>query len=175
MTLKVTTRRFGRLEIEEGKVISMPEGMAGFRERRFIMLNPDMGGPFCWFQAIDNPDLAFVVVDPSPFAPGYQVKLTREEYDKLLLEEGDEIVIVTVVTMAPDPRQATVNLQGPVVINPARMTALQVVLEGNIPTRRLLFGPDRAATEGDGERRIPGEMPRISSLSCGLNSVQACA
>jgi flagellar assembly factor FliW len=172
--LKVITRRFGRLEIEDRKVISMPEGMAGFSERRFVILNPDMGGPFCWFQATENLDLAFVVVDPAPFVPGYQVKLTREEYDKLQLEEGDEVVILTVVTMAPDPRQATVNLQGPIVINPARMTALQVVLEGDYTTRRLLFGRDTASTGGEGERPT-SEMPRISSLSCGLNDVQACA
>jgi flagellar assembly factor FliW len=173
--VKVITTRFGEQEIEEDKIIVMPEGMAGFGERNFIILNPENGGPFCWFHATDNPDLAFVVVEPSQFVSGYQVRLTREEYDKLLLEEGGEIVILTVVTMAPDPRLITVNLQGPIVINPARMTALQVVLEGNYTTRCLLFNRESAMSENYSARQKVSEMPRLSSLFSGLKPVRACA
>jgi len=173
--LRVTTTRFGELEIEEDKAIAMPEGMAGFSERRFIILNPGTGGPFCWFQATDNPDLAFVVVDPSQFVPGYRVKLTREESDTLLLEEGDEIVILTVATMAPDPRQITVNLQGPIVVNPIRMTALQVVMEGDHATRHPLFAPRKpVVAEKFQNAQPPLAVSRVSSLYNGMGLAPAC-
>ena len=145
--MKVITTRFGELELEDGKVIAMPEGMVGFSERRFIILNPENGGPFCWFQAVDNPDLAFVVVDPVRFFPEYRVKPTREECDKLQLEPGAETVLLCVATMAANPRQITINLQGPIVVNPDAMIAIQLVLDGNHATRQLLFAPREPAVE----------------------------
>ena len=163
--MRITTTRFGELELEDDKFIAMPDGMVGFSERRFIILNPENGGPFCWFQALDNPGLSFVVVDPVRFFPEYQVKLTREESDKLQLEPEDEKVLLCVVTMAPDPRQITINLQGPIVVNPAGMIARQVVLDGNHATRQLLFAPREPATIGKIQKALPPlAMSRVSPL-----------
>jgi len=170
--VKVTTTRFGELELEECKVISMPDGMVGFSERRFIILNPENGGPFCWLQALDNPDLSFVVVDPARFFPEYRVKLTREEYDKLQLEATDESVLLCVVTMAADPRQITINLQGPIVVNPAGMIARQIVLDGNHATRQLLFAPKEPAAAGKSVKAPP---PLAVSRAASLYSAMGLA
>jgi len=174
--LRVTTTRFGELELEDDKVISMPDGMVGFREQRFIILNPGKGGTFCWFQAVDNPGLAFVVVDPVRFFPEYQVKLTREEYDKLQLDPKDDMILLSVVTMAPDPRQITMNLQGPIVVNPDCMIARQLVLEGNHATRHLLFPPPEPALAGKIQQVAPSlAMSRFSSLySSNIGLALAC-
>ncbi len=172
----VTTTRFGEQEIEEGKVITLSGGMLGFSERRFIILSPDQGGLFNWFQSVDNPDLAFVVVDPAQFVPGYQVKLTGEERDRLLLEAGEEVVMLCVVTMAPDPRQITVNLQGPIVINPSRLTAMQLVMGENHATRHPLFAPPEPAAAAKKTAAQPLlAISRVSSLYCSADLALACA
>jgi len=172
--VRVTTTRFGELELEEAKVIAMPDGMVGFNERRFIILNPENGGPFCWFQALDNPDLSFVVVDPALFFPEYTVKLTREENEKLQLEPGDETILLCVVTMAPDPRQITINLQGPIVINPVGMIARQLVLDGNHATRQLLFAPREAPVDGKIRKSPPPlTASRVSSLYSAMDPAPA--
>lgn len=172
--MRVTTTRFGELEIEEGKVITLSDCMPGFSDRRFIILNPEQGGPFCWFQSMDNPDLAFVVVDPAQFVDHYQVKLTREEHDKLLLGPNEEIVLLSVVTMSPDPRQITMNLQGPIVINPARMTAMQVVMDGNHATRHLLLA-NREPVAAVKTQKVPYHLAvsRLSSLYSGMRLAAA--
>lgn len=166
--MKISTARFGELEIEESKIITMPDGMVGFNERSFTILHPENGGPFCWLQAIDNPDLAFVVVDPVRFVPGYEVKLMREECDRLQLEPGDETVLLCVVTMAPDPRKITVNLQGPIVINSRRMVALQMVLENTYACRHVLFEPQKPAPQQKTQQsRLSLNVPLTPSLySC---------
>jgi flagellar assembly factor FliW len=166
--LRITTTRFGELELEDDKLITMPDGMVGFSERRFIILNPVNGGPFSWFQALENPFLTFVVVDPTPFFPGYRVKLTREEYAKLQLEPGDEIVLLCVATMSRDPRQITVNLQGPIVLNPACMIARQVVLEGEHTTRQPLFAARDHAFGGKITMAtlVPRFSPLYSAAAC---------
>lgn len=137
--MKVKSARFGELETDESKVIEMPEGMLGFAEKRFILLTPANLTPFCWLHSVDNPDLAFVVVDAKHCAPDYTFALTAEECRKLELNEKSEAIYLLVVTMAPDPLDITVNLQGPIVLNPQRMIAKQVVLEGGAYTTRHPF------------------------------------
>lgn len=146
MTLKVSTTRFGEMEIEDEKVVTMPDGMVGFSEQRYVLLTPAGGGPFCWFQAADNPDLAFVVVDPAQFVADYRIKLTRDEYDRLQLGQDDEILLLAVVTMAPDPGKITINLQGPIALNPARLIAKQLVMDEKYPARHPLFPADATDT-----------------------------
>ena len=145
MTLKIKSTRFGELEIEKDKLIEMLEGMLGFSERRFVLLSPG-NGPFHWLQSVDNSDLAFVVVDPKTSIADYEVKLTVDENKKLGLSQETEIVVLCVVTMSKNPHDITMNLMGPIIMNPANMTAIQVVLEsGKYSTRHPYFsgGPER--------------------------------
>jgi flagellar assembly factor FliW len=135
------TTRFGEQEVAEEKIIAMSAGMVGFpAETRYVLLTPPKGGPFLWLQSVDNPALAFVVVDAKDHFPEYRFTLTEEEYRSLELSEGAEVISLLVVTMAPDPYQITVNLQGPVVLNADRMLAGQIVLDGtDYPTRFPFF------------------------------------
>ncbi len=145
--MRILTTRFGEQDVEESKIISIVDGLVGFGEDRYILLHPD-NGPFSWLQAVDNPDLAFVVVDPTQFVPDYKVKLTRDEFDRLKIGDKDEVVLLSVVTMARDPRQITMNLQGPIVINPSQMVAKQIVLETvQAATRYPIFANPKPAPE----------------------------
>jgi flagellar assembly factor FliW len=143
MNMNVMTTRFGAVEIDEDRIIEMPDGMIGFAERRFILLSHDNNGRFFWFQSVDSPDLAFVVTDPKLFVPSYEVKLTPDEYEKLRLDpESAEVILLAVTTISPDPSDITINLQGPVVVNPAKMIAKQIVLEnGKFGIRHPIFTP----------------------------------
>lgn len=139
--MKVITSRFGVVEIDDDRIIEMPDGMIGFAERRFILLSSDNNGRFFWLQAVDNPALAFVVTDPTAYVPGYAVTLTPDEYERLKLEpESKEVVLLAVTNISRESRNITINLQGPVVVNPEKMTAKQIVLEnGKYGIRHPLF------------------------------------
>ncbi|ABB30684.1 protein of unknown function DUF180 [Geobacter metallireducens RCH3] len=139
--MKIETSRFGLLDIDDDKIITLPDAMPGFAETRFTLLNPEKHAPFCWLQSVDNPDLAFVMVDARQTLPDYAVSLTSDEYERLSLDEKSNTVVFLVVTLATDPADITVNLQGPIVLNPERMIAKQIVLEGSrFPSRHPLFG-----------------------------------
>lgn len=144
--MKIATSRFGQIDIEDEKIITVPDGMLGFSGTRFILLTPEKQTPFRWFQSVDDPALAFVVVDAQQVLPDYAVSLTSEEYARLALDEKTEVVVLLVVTLTGEAGTITANLQGPVVLNPNRMLAKQIVLEGTrFPTKFPLFG----ATEAD--------------------------
>jgi flagellar assembly factor FliW len=163
--VKILSARFGELDIEAQKIIRMPDGIIGFPERSFTILTPADQGPFCWLQSVDNPAIAFVVVDPALFFAGYDVKLTREEHERLALVEGGDMVILTIVTMAPTPARITANLQGPIIINPEAMLAKQVVLEDSrYSTKQPLF-PDLACTGSVRPRSVPPAMPKAGPAS----------
>ncbi len=138
MTLLVQSTRFGELPVEEGKMLEVLGGILGFSERRFVLLTPEKG-PFHWLQSAENPDLAFVLADPRDVVPDYQVKLNRDEHERLGLGESSEAVVLSVVTMHADPVDITINLLGPLVINPVNRKALQVVMEGSGHSTRFRY------------------------------------
>lgn len=157
--MQVQTARFGALEIEESKVIEMPQGMLGFADTRFVLLTPPNLGPFCWLQSVSQPELAFVVTDAKHWFPRMEFRLTAEECSSLELGEAGEVVFLLVVTMASDPKQITANLRGPIALNPERQIARQIVFEGDTyPTRQPLFAPQESVKGGrrGGKKPAPG-------------------
>ena len=127
--MKINTSRFGKIEVEEQSVVDMPEGMLGFAEsKKFVLIQPNQGSPFLWYQAVDQPNLAFVVVDPFTFFPDYEVLLTREDLDALEATELGNLAVFAVVVIPENPEDMTANLRGPVLINVEKKIARQVVL-----------------------------------------------
>jgi len=79
--------------------------------------------------------------------PGYEVRLNSEEHKRLGLDGTAEVVILSLVTMHINPLDITMNLLGPLVINPANMTALQIVMEGCGYSTRFPYFHNVAAGE----------------------------
>jgi len=127
--MKIKTSRFGEIEVDEQSVVNMPEGMLGFSEfKKFVLIQQDQGSPFLWYQAVDEPGLAFVIVDPFTFFPDYEVLLSREDLDALGATELGSLAVFSVVVIPENPEDMTANLRGPVLINVEKKTARQVVL-----------------------------------------------
>ncbi|MDD9303610.1 MAG: flagellar assembly protein FliW [Desulfobacter sp.] len=130
--MKIGTRKFGEVQIDETKILSMPEGLPGFSGfERFVLLEDPKTAPFCWFQSIDEPNLALVVMDPTIFKPDYNVGI-----DKIIKDLGwtdinrDEVVVYVVVNILgkQEKQKITANLLGPLVINSKNNQAVQVVI-----------------------------------------------
>jgi flagellar assembly factor FliW len=171
--VNVMTLRFGDIEIDEKRVIEMPDGMLGFTDRRFIIISPDKYGQFFWLQSLDNPELAFVVTDPALFVQGYEVNLTPDEFERIKLSPDSEAIILAVVTMAPDVFDITLNLQGPIVVNRENMLAKQIVLEeGKYATKHPLFARDLSFSPLPCDDEVtPAQLPsleKITTICCNL-------
>jgi flagellar assembly factor FliW len=158
--LKVETLRFGELEITESDVITMDDGLLGFPEfHRYVLACDQEQAPFLWLQCVGEPDLAFVVVDPLLFFPGYQVSVKAEDLRSLELEDITEATILTVVVIPLNPMDITTNLRGPLIINPHNNKAKQLVLiDDRYHTKHLLLRdipPELAGqpSEAVGEQR----------------------
>jgi flagellar assembly factor FliW len=133
--LKLETRDFGQVEIDETRVITMPAGMPGFPGMaRFVILEREETQPFLWYQCVDDPDLAFVILNPKLFQPGYSVDLGAALRDMSWGGDKEEDLAVYVIVNASEgvPEKITANLIGPIVINTVKKEAAQLVVTGSL-------------------------------------------
>jgi flagellar assembly factor FliW len=125
--MNVQTTRFGAVEVDDERIVSFPAGLLGFSSyKRFALLQPDDEGVFFWLQSVDAPELAFVVTDPSLWAPGYEATIRREQMEELELDRLEDAQVFVIVNKYD--RTLTANLQGPLVVNVRNQRALQLVL-----------------------------------------------
>ncbi len=139
--MQINTLRFGTIEIDKSEIIIVTEGIIGFPEiKRYVILDMGKDTPFKLFQAVDEPTVGFVIIDPILFKPDYKVKIRKEDLYSLSAENLNEIVTVVIVTIPEDLYKMTANLRGPLLINLKSRLARQLVLaDDTYNTRHLII------------------------------------
>jgi len=139
--MKFETTRFGSIEVRNEDVLIFPEGPLGFPEAtRFTLIEEEKSQPFMMLQSLDNPTLAFVVIDPLVARPDYHFNVTPNDLKMIKADDTESLVVYCIVTMAQDISKVTVNLQGPLVINPTeRMGHQYVLVDSDYTTRETLI------------------------------------
>jgi len=128
--MNIKTTRFGELKIKETDVIHLPNGLVGFSQyKRYVILPHAENSPLFWLQSLDDPALAFVIIDPLIFRPDYKVTLTPADVEVLGLDDASKAVVYAIVVIPGDPAKMTANLVGPLVINPETRIGKQVILQ----------------------------------------------
>jgi flagellar assembly factor FliW len=122
--------RFGEIEYDPDNTLQFPEGLVGFEDlRAFVVMPNEKEGPLFWIQSVDDPQVAFILTDPTGFYFDYKVVPDGRERQKLGIDEDSECLIVSVVSVSAD-RKITLNLAAPILFAPETNRALQVILEG---------------------------------------------
>lgn len=145
-----TSTRFGTFELNEASVLTFPTGLLGFpAQRRYVLLDHDTDAPFKWLQSLEDPSLAFVVIDPALFHPVYRVEYPREALEEVRAEAGDDLSLAVILTIpSDDPGRVTANLRGPLLMNARTRLCKQLVLSEDFPTRYPLFTVDSGQPRG---------------------------
>jgi flagellar assembly factor FliW len=129
--MKKITTRFGEVEYDPDNLLHFPAGLIGLPNLRdFIVMPNKKQGPLFWIQSVDDPDIAFVLTDPTNFFLDYNLQPEDSERRSLHLDEKDECFILSVVTVPPD-QQITLNLAAPILFAPKSNRAIQVILESS--------------------------------------------
>ncbi len=127
----VVTSRFGEIEVDRDRVITVTSPILGFPEsHRFVLRPHGAGSAFMWFQSIDNPALAFVVVPAGLIDKGYQPNLSKADHEELQFSDGQEPEFLVILTFTRDEKlNITANFLGPLVLNAKKRLAKQVLLD----------------------------------------------
>lgn len=129
--VELNTKYFGKIEIEEERIITFPDGVPGFEDsKEFVIIeNPEDDIPFNWLQSIDNPNLAFVIINPFVFKSDYDFEIPDLVVKKLKIVEQKDISVYTIVVVPEDINKMTANLSGPVIINVNKRLGKQIILD----------------------------------------------
>lgn len=133
--MTIRTRQFGEFEVSEDALLTFPAGVVGFPAvQQFVVLDVTDDCPYQWFQAVTEPDLAFVIIDVHLLDPEFRVEVSDEGLAELEVSQTDPLLIMAVVTIpSGKPEQATANLRAPLVVNLRTRKGKQLILHESIP------------------------------------------
>ena len=128
--MKITTSRFGEIEINEDLVFNFIEPILGYDHlKSFTLVDNQPDSPFKWLQSLENGDVAFPITFPSFFGIDYQFVIPEDKSNKLEIKGPENLITFNIVCIPQGKAQdTTVNLAGPIVINAENKNAIQLVL-----------------------------------------------
>jgi len=126
--MKVDTKAYGLMEVNEKQKVSIPQGLFGFEDYiDYVLLDSD-NQPFLWLQSVDEKEIAFILINPFLFRKDYEANITNEELAEIGIKSSESALIFVIVTIPQDGGPMTANLQGPLIINKENMTGMQAIL-----------------------------------------------
>jgi flagellar assembly factor FliW len=129
--------------IDDGEQgFSLPEGLLGFPTYQHFVLSryqPEDGSvsPFYLLQAKEA-EVYFPLIAPQWVMPQYHLSVSKAVLTKLEAKAAADLVVLAIVTLRKRLEDATVNLQGPLLLNPTSHLGLQLVAE-RYPVRHPLI------------------------------------
>ena len=140
------------MDIDEAKIVTFTEPILGFPDSKKFVLLDNTSSLFKWLQSTEKKELAFVMIDPLQIMENYEVSVSSEFIKDLNLSNIDKAVVLCIVNIANECASVTANLVGPVILNPEKMLAKQVVLL-NSPygLKHSILGNIKAAAAGEGK------------------------
>ncbi len=130
--MKVNTTRFGELQVNNEDIINFSEGLLGFESlSKFFVVDPGDSTLILWLQSVENPSIAFPIIEPKIFKPDYIAKLLPGDMNSVELENLADAKIYSILTIPSDITNMSANLKAPVVINNDKKIAKQIVLQDN--------------------------------------------
>ncbi len=140
--MRVKTRLFGEIEISDEKVINLVHGLIGFPDmKRYTLIFDEEKkdkGNIMWLQSLDETDFAMPVMLPHVVKPDYAPEFNDDALQQLGdLKAGNTYVLVT-VRVPKNPKEASINLKAPIVINTDTNVGDQIIIDGNEPVRYLI-------------------------------------
>lgn len=121
--------RFGQLEVPDDKIITMKRPILGFEKLvSFCLVQREDMEPFHWLQSTEDPEVAFIVLNPAVFYEDYRIEVNPKEIAELEIADLKSVETYAVVTVPEDPQRMSVNLQGPILINTENGFAKQLIL-----------------------------------------------
>ena len=169
------TTRFVTIDVDLDLVIHLSEGIIGFEScRDYVVVRHDDKSAFRWLQSLQEPGVAFPVVEPFSFRPDYAPTISDTDARMLGLKADTPTLLFVVVSVpGNDPQAMTANLLAPIVINALTRQGKQViVLDEGYSTRHDLV------TEMKRTASLPATTVAVTQIAAAVvsltdNSVRA--
>lgn len=130
-SLAIDNTKLGPLQFAENQIITFDHGILGFTDyHRYLLLSRPETAPLSLLQCVDQPDLAFLVADPSNLIDRLNLGRLNSTLHELDARGPEDLQVFVTFTIPPGrPTEATANLVSPILINPRTQLGKQVVIE----------------------------------------------
>jgi flagellar assembly factor FliW len=120
--------------------LELIEPFAGFDgSLTYALVRLDEEGSICQLQAVDRPELSFLVVCPHVFFPKYAPAIDATTMQALGIGQLADALLLVLVNPGATLADMTANLVAPILVNHRTRRAAQVVLEdSSLPLRAPL-------------------------------------
>ena len=131
--MKISTVRFGEIEIDENRIFNFAMPIIGFNDiRKFVIVDTNKDSFFRWLQAVEDPALAFPIVSVFSLNVDYSIDLSDNVVENLKIDNVESILVMNIASIPQDnPQATTINLLAPIVFNIDKNIAGQVILSGS--------------------------------------------
>ena len=127
--VNLSTNNFGNLNIEKENIITFEQGLLGFEElKQFAIIDLEECLPFEWLVSVEDPIVAFPILNPTLFFSDYKPSLSKDDLISLNIKKEKDVEMFCIVTLDKKPENVTLNLKGPILINMKNKMGKQVVL-----------------------------------------------
>lgn len=133
--MEYTTKLFGKIDVQDDKIIEFPEGILGFPElKKFtLMFDLDNSSPsgLNFLVSLDEPAFMMPVVPAIAVKPDYSPSITADIEKAIGPLTEDNLLILVTMTIPSDITQMTVNLNAPIIVNDESRKAIQAMVEND--------------------------------------------
>lgn len=133
--MKTNTRFFGEVEIDDNKIITLPQGIIGFPElTKFAMIfnNEEKDPGIYWFQSLDETAFAMPVLSPYDVMANYSPNVTEDIISVIGEIDNDDFLVLVTLTVPHDKiEDMSINLKAPIIINTKTNRGVQVIVEND--------------------------------------------
>lgn len=134
--VEVNTNAFGKIAIEDDKIIRFEHGILGFPDLKdfTLIFNIEKGveSSIKWLQSLDEPNFAMPVMDPGLVTDDYMPMFDRELLKPLGNNlDAENLMMLVTVTVPKDITKTTVNLKAPIIVSVEERKAVQLISDSD--------------------------------------------
>lgn len=124
--MKISTKQFGEIEVDEKLIINFKDGILGFEELKKYVLLTEENGIFFWLTSLEEPEIVF---------PLFPLRVLDGDYP-----QEKEFEAFGIVKLDKEPSKININLKAPVYISQENKSGFQKVIDSEkFPIDYLLF------------------------------------
>lgn len=152
--MKITTKIFGEINVNEEKLIHFANGIIGFPELTDFSLIHDAEGSeqagIRWLQSIQEPNFAMPVMDPLLVNAAYNPIVDDECFQDMGDLNAENMLVLVTLTVPKELKQMSVNLRAPIIVNAEERKACQMILDGDeYPVKYMIYDILQQAKAGE--------------------------
>lgn len=131
--LPVLSPVLGRIDVRSEDIVDFAVPISGFPScSRYVLLPyaqaERIDAAMQWLQAIEAPFHTFLVCDPWSVVPDYHPEVSETDLAAVRASAPTDVQFLSILTVAGDMDELTINLQAPLLVNRRFQSAKQALL-----------------------------------------------